>query len=400
MAYTTNNWYDSSVNSNILKSTYITGFLDVSRNVLGRQHLIVNNEKYVGNARFGLGTFDPSASIHIVANDPCVDFTNASISESTQNNQILGKIEFVSPSYTFGSNNPSNMIRCENIADDYDNNGSLIFGRDNADILTITSNGNVGVGNSEPSERLDINGGIEFLSSSINGYIHGERGLNVESATGTTLSLASSNKIIFGSGPEKTNMVLNNTGVGINKIDPTYALEVDDMRVSNRLYVKCSTTISDYSGFINANIDDGYYDWNVYEASSAYEAKWQGVTSVTLKPGIWLLTARIRMSMRKNKNSGNAIGIRNFGVGMGTDTAGTSYTTSMRSKRHDYYGRIRTINNTQYPANYLRLHVTTAKVITSSTKVYLGVHVCSASHGRTNMYLNGWLDAVLVNALV
>jgi cytoskeletal protein CcmA (bactofilin family) len=39
-----NTWYDSSVNSNILRKTYVNGFLDVSQNVSTRRNLYVNGD--------------------------------------------------------------------------------------------------------------------------------------------------------------------------------------------------------------------------------------------------------------------------------------------------------------------------------------------------------------------
>lgn len=42
------NWYDLSVNSNILKQTYINGFIDVSNNIVGRENICIKNEKDLG----------------------------------------------------------------------------------------------------------------------------------------------------------------------------------------------------------------------------------------------------------------------------------------------------------------------------------------------------------------
>ena len=36
-----NAWYDSSINSNILRKTYVNGFLDVSQNLSTRNNLYV-----------------------------------------------------------------------------------------------------------------------------------------------------------------------------------------------------------------------------------------------------------------------------------------------------------------------------------------------------------------------
>ena len=80
------NWYDLSVNSNILKQSYIDGFIDVSNNIVGRENLWVENEKNVGDTRFGLGTLDPSISIDAMNNNPIIRITNTSLNTNTQTN--------------------------------------------------------------------------------------------------------------------------------------------------------------------------------------------------------------------------------------------------------------------------------------------------------------------------
>lgn len=145
------NWLDLSVNSNILKPTYINGFIDVSNNILGREKLWIENQKDIGDTRLGLGTVDPSCMIDIMSNNPKIRFTNTSINAATQNDSNLGTINIMSPS---NNNSITSSIICQNIDTDYDDNGSLILTTDSdndsniegKDKMILTSNGDMGVG--------------------------------------------------------------------------------------------------------------------------------------------------------------------------------------------------------------------------------------------------------------
>ena len=169
------NWYDLSVNSNILKQTYINGFIDVSNNIVGRENMWIKNEKDEGDTRFGLGTLDPSATLHIVSDNATLQITNSSVTSATQNNTNLGKIEFATPTFngsTITGYQTVSSIRSENLENEYDYDGSLIFSTNNAsgnltDRMTIRSNGNIGVGTSNPTSKLHVNGDIKVT----NGFI-------------------------------------------------------------------------------------------------------------------------------------------------------------------------------------------------------------------------------------
>ena len=166
------NWYDLSFQSNILNSTYIKGFIDVSNNIVGRENLYIENQKNIGNTRVGLGTLEPSSTIDANNNDPIIRITNTSLTEATQNNVSLGTIEFVSPIYrgvTGTGYQTSGSIRCENLYDEYNYNGSLIFsaggGAYNAiDKMTIRgNNGYIGIGTDNPNSTLEIIGNTDIV---------------------------------------------------------------------------------------------------------------------------------------------------------------------------------------------------------------------------------------------
>lgn len=171
------NWYDLSSQSNILTNTYIKGFIDVSSNIVGRENLYIKNEKDLGDTRLGLGTLDPSATVHIMSDDATLQITNSSVNSPTQNNTNLGKIEFATPTFngsTITGYQTVASIRSENLENEYDYDGSLIFSTNNAsgnltDRMTIRSNGNIGIGTSNPTSKLHVNGDIMITNGVLRG---------------------------------------------------------------------------------------------------------------------------------------------------------------------------------------------------------------------------------------
>ena len=169
------NWYDLSVNSNVLKQTYIDGFIDVSNNIVGRENIGIKNEKNEGDTRFGLGTLDPSATLHIMNDDATLKITNSFVTSATSNNTNLGKIEFATPTFngsTVTGYQTVASIRSENLETEYDYDGSLIFSTNNSsgnltDRMTIRSNGNIGIGTSNPTSKLSVNGDITITNGTL-----------------------------------------------------------------------------------------------------------------------------------------------------------------------------------------------------------------------------------------
>jgi microcystin-dependent protein len=173
-----NNWLDLSYQSNILKPTYFYGFIDVSNNIVGRENLWIENQTNIGNTRFGLGTLEPSSIIDANNNDPTIRITNTSVTSVTQNNTNLGTIDFVSPIYrgnTGSGYQTSGSIRCENLYDEYNHNGSLVFstGGDSynaTDKMVIRSdNGNIGIGTHNPNSSLNLEGDLISIPNSNTG---------------------------------------------------------------------------------------------------------------------------------------------------------------------------------------------------------------------------------------
>ena len=170
-------WLDLSVNSNILTQTYIGGFIDVSNNIVGRENLWIKNEKDVGDTRLGIGTLDPSATVHIMSDDPTIRITNSSVTSATQTNTNLSKIDFATPTFsgsTVTGYKTVARIRSENLESEYDYDGSLIFSTNNSsgnltDRMVIRGNGNIGIGTSNPTSKLHVNGDITLINGTFIG---------------------------------------------------------------------------------------------------------------------------------------------------------------------------------------------------------------------------------------
>lgn len=171
------NWFDLSYESNILAQTYIKGFIDVSNNIVGQENLWIKNEKDVGDTRFGLGTLDPSATVHIMSDDPTIRITNSSVTSATQTNTNLSKIDFATPTFsgsTVTGYKTVARIRSENLESEYDYDGSLIFSTNNSsgnltDRMVIRGNGDIGIGTSNPTSKLHVNGDITLTNGTFFG---------------------------------------------------------------------------------------------------------------------------------------------------------------------------------------------------------------------------------------
>jgi hypothetical protein len=394
------NWLDLSVNSNILKQTYINGFIDVCNNIVGRENMWINNEKDVGNTRFGLGTLDPSATIHIMSDDPTIRMTNRTITQSTTNNQNLGRIDFEDKAH----------IRSENVGNDADDTGSLFFSTGNTNRFVIGSTGKVGIGQTEPTstdDELQIQDGIIFLGKyasdqftgsrppDMDKFIHCDGNLYLSSPTDINIisdvdTTNPSLPIVMGGGSDiDTNTIKDfdysdafpmrqevmrvngNGNVGIGTTNPAYNLDVNgDVRINGPLYTGVN---NHYAG---AGTSSGFYN---YQAALDNHG-WKSNLSITLpSKGVWLINAY--WDIRSANDAWYRI--YSFGIGLGTDSEGTNLA------RHNYHkggnGLISTVENRSSKSGYLtdrkagRNHISTCYVNTSSTKtIYMG-HILTSN---------------------
>ncbi len=407
------NWYDLSLSSNILKSTYVKGVIDISSNIVGQGYIWINNEKDEGKSSLGIGTNNPVNSINIQANEPCIDFTNSTITEPTNNNQQIGKVDFISP---IRGDVTSSSIRCENMGDDYDNNGSLIFGRSNVGYdVVFFSSGNVGIGATNTHQRLHVNGGIEFIMSNNSiGGVHCSGAFGITS--NSHLYIKSNTKIVFGSGstvntssdpsfnmnsvsPNKTNMVVTSSGVGINTSAPINALHVNGtMRVTGMLQAKYKSTDSTYSGSAKAIDLDEYSDnWFIGTDGGRKDALWKGVKSLVLTPGIWIMNAEINVA-KKWLNEKASTSINTIGIGFGTDTDGTNLARKMYHQRGGHNRFCYTVqrqNTAQYPSAHARLTICKTIIIENTTTIYLGT-ILGLSYNKSHHHLYAFMSATLL----
>lgn len=388
------NWYDLSVNSNILKQTYINGFIDVSNNIVGRENMWINNEKDVGNTRFGLGTLDPSATLHIMSDDPTIRMTNRTITQSTTNNQNLGRIDFEDKAH----------IRCENVGSDADDMGSLFFSTGNTNRFVIGSTGKVGIGQTEPTTtgyKLQIQDGTLFMGSNASdNFIHcdgnltlsSEKDMNIISDVETTNP---SQPIIMGGGSgidtnfikdfdysdalpmrEEVMRVNGNGTVGVGTTNPAYNLDVNgSVKINGPLY----TGVSNH--YVEASTSSGFTNW----AAPLDNHGWKSNLSIVLPTkGVWMINAY--WDLRSTDD--NWYKIYSFGIGLGTNSNGTNLALHNYHKRND--GVISTVENRTTKSSYLtdriagRNHISTCYVNTSSTiRIYMG-HMLTSNASESN----------------
>ena len=353
------NWFDLSVNSNILKQTYINGFIDVCNNIVGRENLLIQNEKDIGNTRFGLGTLDPSATIHIMGDDPTIRLTNSSITEPTQNNVNLGRIDFEDKA----------SIRSDVMSGDSDPLGSLIFSTDNMDRLVIGNN-RVGLGTIDIVPDGDtlqiIDGGIHINEDNIisstdfvatdNINIINDMNTTTPSESikiGETMTITGEGKIGIGTDSPATDLdVLGNVQIdGPVKFPSASAIEL---------------TASTTANFMNAYGDGGL------------AGAWNSNLSITLNSkGVWLISGN--WDLRSIQTNGYPI-IYSIGIGLGTDVNGTNLALRNLHSRGGGAGYVAATwaEDTDFKAG--RTEISTCYVNTStSTKIYMG-HLLGSNH--------------------
>ena len=101
----------------------------------------------------------------------------ATVDGATQNDVNMGTITFKNSFRAGNGNGNAAQIKCQNIGDDYDDDGSLLFftgggGNDATLKMVIEADGNVGIGVNNPSHKLDVAGDINLTGKlRLNGSI-------------------------------------------------------------------------------------------------------------------------------------------------------------------------------------------------------------------------------------
>ena len=385
MTYIATNWYDLSINSNKLTQSYINGFIDVSNNIVGRENLLIQNEN--NNTNFGLGTKEPLNNIHVVSNNPGIRFDKE---QMTNENDIVGKFNFVSP---IRNNIASGSIRCEKI----NNNHSLVFatgGESNypLDRMTITSTGNVGIGTTIPSHKLEVSGNIL-----VSGNIHSNYGLDITSDGYMNLGLDSNNikfNINNSNGENTMLCVDNNTmRVGIKTNVPANKLDVvGSVKTTNQIQVKSG--ITNGVGTVKTKTVENA-NWSNYQETGTPNGTKSGMdwqkhsdSEITLDEGLWVVEASIKML----SNTADAHNVWTFGLSMGTDTAATNIALEQHHNHDAHLFR----TSLGWEAAVLRIHLTGVKLITptdTARTLSLGYFI---STSNSDMRITGYTRATKV----
>ena len=139
-----------------------------------------------------------------------------------------------------------------------DTTKNMIFGPNSAEAMRITSAGNVGIGTSSPSAKLDVNGTVTLRGTTF----YGSSAVCNIGADATQLFLRGANIAFQDASASTTRMYLNSSGnLGIGTATPGYKLEVaGDVRVASGgdLRISAAATGNDVAMYN----DNGDLYWN------------------------------------------------------------------------------------------------------------------------------------------
>jgi hypothetical protein len=169
------------------------------------------------NGNVGIGTTSPGAKLEVSQTTTDI---GAIIGNTTHNSQlqIYTAAAAKNSEIWFGDAADADVGKI-----DYDHlDNSLNFTVNAAERMRITSSGNVGIGNTSPSNRLDVNGNMSAVLLKLGSPASGEGLLRYNPGSGngigiTTGTLSSANIKLF---------VANNGNVGIGTTSPAARLEV------------------------------------------------------------------------------------------------------------------------------------------------------------------------------
>jgi len=194
--------------------------------------------RFTNAGNVGIGTTSPSTKLHIEDNTPFLtlrgtdsSYSNAGIqliSGNASNNRALGIFHYVENSdvewfagLPYSGNDAYVINRNTGFTSPSSQSSPPGIGASQGRLLTINSSGNVGIGETSPAYKLDVNGNIRGTAYRIGSatVLSGSTSVSLGSSGSTgTVSLVTTS----GQG-----LVLNGSNVGIGTTTPGSELEVD-----------------------------------------------------------------------------------------------------------------------------------------------------------------------------
>jgi hypothetical protein len=188
----------------------------------------------------GIGTSSPAYNLHVNASGDSRIIITDSVQGSTANDGT----------YVRQSGVNSSIVNQEN--------GTLQFGTNNSFVQTILANGNVGIGTSSPTEKLDVNGAVAFRGATASFASASAVGMIDQPTSGITRMLSFGPDVstlgsfqFYITGANNTGgvspMTITNTGnVGIGTASPTVPLDVVGATSSEQFRVGNTTGGTDF----------------------------------------------------------------------------------------------------------------------------------------------------------
>ena len=185
-----------------------------------------------GNARLGLGTDSPAYRIDSFAPSGTDGFIRSiGGAGGTKGGFICGNNDGTKDYVKFffdNSNNNTYLFQ-------YYPAGSIIFGLNGSEKLRIANDGKVGIGNSSPSEILDVSGSIKASDSMyapyilVNNHSDNTKGYRIHNTSGSNVSAMftnSSNHLVIGAGALarinlNKDVHINGVSLGVGSIEPS-----------------------------------------------------------------------------------------------------------------------------------------------------------------------------------
>jgi hypothetical protein len=198
-------WLDYPSQSNILRRTYVNGFLDVSQNIVARKDMEVHGDISVNSinasdisvnainpngGNVGIGTTSPEQKLHIRGNtDEYAVLAFEGVRSSGTEKTREGFIGVGAAGGNYGTDmifklrNGYGAVTWDSGSQDvlYMNGNTTRFYTANTERMTIISSGNVGIGTTSPTYKTEIHtGALMDLASSSDKYtalrLHADRG--------------------------------------------------------------------------------------------------------------------------------------------------------------------------------------------------------------------------------